>query len=73
MQSILDAFLLSVTCVFSFPYRLERLERDKHSSLLRTLKNYSHKEFDNNGPTANICGYARAYYITEAFKLELSQ
>jgi hypothetical protein len=28
---------------------LERLERDKHSSLLRTLVNYGRKKIDNIG------------------------
>jgi hypothetical protein len=39
--------------------RLERLARDKHSSLLRTLINYGRKKFYNIGPRANVIRHFR--------------
>jgi hypothetical protein len=39
--------------------KLERLARDKHSSLLQTLINYGRKKFYNNGPRGL---YHETYY-----------
>ncbi len=40
---------------------LERLARDKHSSLLRTFVNYDQKKFDNNWPQRLV------YFILKSF------
>ncbi len=36
--------------------RLERLAKDKHSSLLQAFVNYDRKKFYNIGPKSRICG-----------------
>ena len=38
------------SCTDKYKTRLERLVRNKHSSLLGTLVNYDHKKFYNIGP-----------------------
>jgi hypothetical protein len=47
-----------------FTSKLERLARDKYSSLLRILVNYDHKKFCNIGPRPNI--YKRQTYVDRA-------
>jgi hypothetical protein len=41
--------------------RLERLARDKHSSLFRTIVNYGRKKFNNLGPRTVIDGTLAIY------------
>jgi len=44
--------------------RLERLARDKHSSLLQKYVNYGHKKFYNTGP-----GMFRNFYLVKFPKI----
>jgi hypothetical protein len=45
--------------------RLERLSRDKHSSLLRSLANYDRKKFYNIGPGCVFAKLLTKILITE--------
>jgi hypothetical protein len=44
------------TCIYA---RLERLARDKHSSLFRKLVDYVRKKFYNIGPGCNVIKLVR--------------